>query len=57
MSKYFTPIDRHDGNVVLIFSEQFGIRSDVDLFEGETVVDAGAPDCQLGVVAEVAARP
>ena len=48
-------VDRDHGDVILIFSEQLIIRFDVDLLQGELIVDAGAPDCRFGLVAEVAA--
>ena len=48
-------VDRHDGNVVLIFSEQLVMRFDVHLFEGELILAAGARDCRFGFVTEMAA--
>ena len=56
MSEGFVAVDHHDGNVVLIFSEQFGIRFDIDLFEREPIVATGALDCELRFVTEVTAR-
>ena len=56
MSEGFGAVDHNDGNVVLIFSEQLGIRFDIDLFEREPIVATGALDCELRFVTEVTAR-
>ena len=55
MDEGFRAVDHHDGNVILIFSEQLVIRFDVDLFKRKLLVHAGATDCGFGLVAEVAA--
>ena len=55
MSEYFTPIDRHDGNVVLIFSEQLLIRFDIDFGEREAVANAGVLDRELRFLTQVTA--
>ena len=53
MPEGFNAVYRHDGNVVLIFSEQLGIRFDIDLFERELIAAARTRDRELGFVAEV----
>jgi hypothetical protein len=52
--KSFVTVNRHDGNIVLIFCEQIRIRFDVDFFEGESLVTARGLNRVLGFVAEVA---
>ena len=51
----FEAVDGDDGDVVLIFCEQFIVRFDVDLFECELIAAAGLPDRGFRFVAEVAA--
>jgi len=55
MPKRLRSVDHHDGNVVLIFSEQLVIRFNIDLFESEAIAAAGGLDGELGVIAEVTA--
>jgi hypothetical protein len=51
----FDSVNRHHGNVVLIFSEQFAIRFNVDLVESKAIVTTGGVNRVLSFVAEVAA--
>ena len=55
MDESFVTVDGDDGDVVLIFCEQFVVRFDVDFFEGELIVAACVLDGGFGIVAEVAA--
>jgi hypothetical protein len=54
MPEHFSAVDRHDGNVVLIFLEQFRIRFDIDLSERKLILTASGLDRVLRLVAEVA---
>lgn len=53
MPERFGAIDRHYGNVILIFSEQLRIRFDIDLFKREALVTPGTRDCELRFIAQV----
>ena len=55
MYERLNTINRDDGNVVLIFSEQFVIRFDIDLLQRELIANASTFDRCFGLVAEVAA--
>ena len=54
MYEDFNTINRNDGNVILIFSEQLLIRFDVDLLKSEPIIATGVHDHRLRLVAEMA---
>jgi hypothetical protein len=51
MPKCLDSVNRHDGNVVPIFSEQFRIRFDVDLCKDKLILTTGGMDRLLRFVA------
>jgi hypothetical protein len=53
VSKSLDTVDHYDGNIVLIFPEQFIIRFNIDLFETESITASGVLDYGLRFVAEV----
>jgi hypothetical protein len=56
MYKGLDPINRNDGNVVLIFSEQLLIRFDIDLFQHKLIAALCAQDRRFRFITEMAAR-
>ena len=53
MSKSLNTVNQHDGDIVLIFSEQFIIRFNIDFFETESITASGVLYHCLRFVAEV----
>lgn len=54
MPESLNTVDRHDGDIVLIFPEQVVIRFDIDLFETESITASCVLDYRLRFVAKVA---
>lgn len=54
MYKCLDSVNRDNGNIVLIFSEQILIRFDIDLFQNKSIAATCAQDCLFRFIAKMA---